>query len=111
MNGQQDTFCVTGMNCSACSSRVERAVGQLPGVQNVQVNLLTGSMRVCHEETLTPQAIIAAVEAAGYGAEVMTERRPAAPAEDALKHMALRLKISLPLLTILMYFTMGHMIG
>lgn len=54
MNGQQDTFCVTGMNCSACSARVERAVGQLPGVQNVQVNLLTGSMRVCHEETLTP---------------------------------------------------------
>ena len=101
MNGQQDTFCVTGMNCSACSARVERAVGQLPGVQNVQVNLLTGSMRVCHEETLTPQAIIAAVEAAGYGA---TQGKGNITPQHESTHLKKRFLLSavllLPLVTI-----------
>ncbi len=57
------------MSCSACSTRVERAVGKLDGVQQVQVNLLTGSMRVRYEAPQTPESIIHAVEIAGYGAK------------------------------------------
>ncbi len=68
VSSMDDSFCITGMSCSACSARVEKAVGKLDGVQQVQVNLLTGSMRVRHDERQTKQSIIHAVEAAGYGA-------------------------------------------
>lgn len=67
---QEQNFCVSGMSCSACSARVERAVGQLPGVESVQVNLLTGSMRVCYHEPQNAASIIQAVESAGYGASI-----------------------------------------
>ena len=70
-------FQVTGMSCAACSARVEQAVRRLGGARSVQVNLLTRSLRVEAEEGLTPEMIIAAVTAAGYGAA------PAAGAEPA----------------------------
>lgn len=57
---------VTGMSCAACSARVEKAVSKVPGVTACSVSLLTNSMGV--EGTAAPQAIIAAVEGAGYGA-------------------------------------------
>ncbi len=68
---QTTRFRVTGMSCSACSARVERAVGKLPGIRSVQVNLLTGSMQADFDpQEQTPAGIIAAVQAAGYGAAV-----------------------------------------
>ncbi len=74
--GQTARFKVTGMSCSACSARVERAVGRLPGIATVQVNLLTGSMIVSFDpQVQSPQGIIAAVVAAGYGASA-EEARP-----------------------------------
>lgn len=71
----KQNFRVTGMSCSACSARVERAVGQLPGVKLVQVNLLTGSMQVHYQEPQNAAAIIAAVTAAGYGASLGTAEK------------------------------------
>ena len=59
-------FNVTGMSCAACSSRVERAVSKLEGVENCSVNLLTGLMSV--EGSITAEEVILAVEKAGYGA-------------------------------------------
>ena len=59
---------VTGMTCSACSAHVEKAVRKVAGVQDVTVNLLTNSMVVEADASLSPQAITAAVEKAGYGA-------------------------------------------
>ena len=59
-------FNVTGMSCAACSARVEKAVTKVPGVTSCSVSLLTNSMGV--EGTASPQAIIAAVTEAGYGA-------------------------------------------
>ena len=56
-------YTVTGMSCAACSARVEKAVSKVPGVTACSVSLLTNSMGV--EGTATPQAIIAAVQAAG----------------------------------------------
>ena len=61
-------FIVTGMSCAACSARVEKAVSKVEGVTSCSVSLLTNSMGV--EGTAADQAIIQAVEAAGYGASV-----------------------------------------
>ena len=63
-----EQYLVTGMTCAACSSRVERAVSAVPGVENCSVSLLTNSMGV--SGTALPEAIIAAVENAGYGASL-----------------------------------------
>ena len=66
---KKEKFKVTGMSCSACSSRVEKVVGKLDGVDNVSVNLLTGSMQVEFDEAVTDEEkIIKAVEGSGYGA-------------------------------------------
>ena len=107
-------FNVTGMSCAACSARVEKAVSKVPGVTGCSVSLLTNSMGV--EGSAKDAEIIAAVEAAGYGASVKgTERAAAqAPGEDALADRATpalkrRLWWSLGFLLVLMYFSMGHM--
>ena len=67
-------FDVTGMSCAACSARVEKAVSHVPGVTACAVSLLTNSMGV--EGTAPDQAIIDAVQAAGYGASVQGGRPP-----------------------------------
>lgn len=72
----KETFDVTGMSCSACSARVEKAVGKIVGAENVSVNLLTNSMQVKFDAAKIPAAkIIDAVVDAGYGASL---RNPAA---------------------------------
>ncbi|MFC2729748.1 MAG: heavy-metal-associated domain-containing protein, partial [Centipeda sp. (in: firmicutes)] len=68
---QKETFNVTGMTCSACSARVERAVKKMEGTAAVSVNLLTNTMTLAYDAAVTsPAAIIAVVEDAGYGASV-----------------------------------------
>ena len=103
---------VTGMTCAACSARVEKAVKAVPGVTGVSVSLLTNAMGV--EGSAMDEAIISAVESAGYGASVKGQGNGAAPAQDALAdHETPRIKRrlwwSLGFLMILMYFSMGHM--
>ena len=104
---------VTGMSCAACSARVEKAVSKVPGVTSCSVSLLTNSMGV--EGSAGEQAVIAAVEAAGYGASVKGAASAPAPAQSdpladhetpALKR---RLLSSLVFLVLLMYLSMGHM--
>ena len=68
---KKEQFNVTGMTCAACSARVEKAVGRLPGVDKIAVNLLKNSMVVEYDETaLDTQKIIGAVTEAGYGASL-----------------------------------------
>ncbi len=107
----KERYRVTGMTCAACSARVQRVTERLEGMESCQVNLLSGTMDVVYDEdALTPQQIIAAVTDAGYGAEQETAK--AAPGKQPdLRKMKIRLWVSIPLLVILMYFTMGHMIG
>ena len=69
-------YTVTGMSCAACSARVEKAVRGVPGVTDCSVNLLTGAMGV--EGAAADAAVVAAVEAAGYGAR--PKEAPGAPA-------------------------------
>lgn len=78
-------FDVTGMTCSACSNRVEKAVSHVPGVEDVNVNLLKNSMTVDYDETKTGlEQIIQAVTDAGYGAsEKQAAGSPAAKSVDS----------------------------
>lgn len=109
-----EQYNVTGMSCAACSARVEKAVSGLNGVTACSVNLLTNSMGV--EGTASAEEIIAAVEAAGYGASLKSGNTAKNDSEenDALKDtqtplLKKRLFASLGFLLVLMYFSMGHM--
>ncbi len=95
-------FKITGMSCSACSARVERAVSVLPEVLKVQVNLLTGSMRVQFGEQQSEAGIISAVEAVGYGATVAQGAGTTTRREDSALHRRFELSLSilLPLIAI-----------
>ena len=109
-----EQYNVTGMSCAACSARVEKAVSKVPGVTSCSVSLLTNSMGV--EGTAAPADIVAAVEAAGYGASPKNAAaQSAAPSADALKdtetpRLKRRLIASLIFWVVLMYFSMGHML-
>ena len=107
-------FNVTGMTCAACSARVEKVSGAVDGVRKAEVNLLAGTMQVEAENAEVAERVIQAVRNAGYDASLQGERKgPAqkAPTEDALKEMKKRIIGSGICLVVLMYFTMGHMVG
>ncbi len=106
-------FDVTGMTCAACSARVEKVTAAIAGVETVEVNLLAGKMTVRANGDVQQQ-IQAAVRQAGYGISVPGEKKQqatAAPADNALKEMKKRIIGSAVLVLLLMYFTMGHMVG
>lgn len=108
-----EQFKVTGMHCAACSARVEKAVLKVPGVTSCAVSLLTNSMGV--EGDADAQTIISAVKQAGYGASVNgDESQGATGADSGLEDadtpvLKKRLIASIVFLTVLMYFSMGHM--
>ena len=109
-----EQYTVTGMSCAACSARVEKAVSAVPGVTSCSVSLLTNSMGV--EGTASAQAVVSAVQAAGYGASLKgaSTAPTAAAQEDALADretpaLKRRLIASLGFLIALMYVSMGHM--
>lgn len=110
-----EQYNVTGMSCAACSARVEKAVSKVDGVTSCSVNLLMNSMGV--EGTASPESIIAAVEAAGYGASLKNVQSAAKAAQkEEVKDketpkMKKRLAASVVFLAMLMYFSMGHMVG
>ncbi len=102
-------FQVVGMSCSACVARIEKAVSKLEGVQTVTVSLLTNEMNVCFNEPCTTDKIIASVKAAGYGASLFDSEKKQTNSET--KSMLKRLYFSLAFLVVIMYFSMGAMIG
>lgn len=109
---------VTGMTCAACQAHVEKAVSKVPGVDKVTVSLLMNSMSV--EGSASADSVVAAVEAAGYGAKPMDSEVKSgstsgslAAEEEALKDretpkLKKRLILSLVFLAVLMYLSMGH---
>ncbi len=113
----EQQFKVTGMSCAACSAHVEKAVSAVPGVQSVQVNLLAGSMKTIFDPEQTNEAaIVQTVIDAGYGASVKGQESVAAgvkPPDDGteLREMKRRITISFVFLALLMFLSMGHMIG
>lgn len=112
-----DKYNITGMSCAACQAHVEKAVGKVPGVESVSVSLLTNSMGV--EGSASSEAIVKAVEDAGYGAAVQGAEENQSSAnsleaqEKALEDkespvLKRRLVTSVVFLLVLMYFSMGH---
>ena len=107
-----EQYHVTGMNCAACSARVEKAVSKVKGVTSCSVSLLTNSMGV--EGTAESSAVIEAVKAAGYGASLKNAKEENKEAETGLEDtqtplLKKRLIASVVFLIVLMYFSMGHM--
>ena len=117
----KEKYDVTGMTCSACSSRVEKCVANLDGVKEVSVNLLTNSMQVEYDEqNLSSHKIIEEVKKAGYGASLSGAENQASaksdqpkenPIEIQMHQMKMRTIWSFVFLIPLMYVSMGHMIG
>ncbi|MCQ2527991.1 MAG: cadmium-translocating P-type ATPase [Saccharofermentans sp.] len=103
-----EKFNVTGMTCSACQAHVEKAVNKVPGVEKVEVSLLTNSMQV--EGTASSDAIIKAVVAAGYGASLKDAPKNSETKEETseVSIMVRRLILSVIFLVVLMYISMGH---
>ncbi|HJX57197.1 MAG TPA: copper ion binding protein, partial [Thiobacillus sp.] len=94
-------FDITGMTCASCSARVEKALAKVPGVLDASVNLATEQATVKVAQGVPAAALIAAVERAGYGAQLPQSAggAPAAPAR-ALPDwwpVALAMALSLPL--------------
>jgi len=104
-------FKVGGMTCAACSARVEKVTAQVPGVLNVNVNLLAGSMTVTAESGDVSDRVVAAVMAAGYEASVPgAEKAEHKTVDTDVRKMTVRIIASAVFLLVLMYFTMGHML-
>ena len=103
-------FLVSGMTCAACSARVEKAAANVPGVDKAEVNLLQGTLRVYAASDSVVPDVLDAVSKAGYGAKIEGEQNQQ-PAASSISEMKIRLLLSVVFLAILMYFTMGHMIG
>ena len=112
-----DKYNITGMSCAACQAHVEKAVSKVPGVESVSVSLLTNSMGV--EGSASSEAIVKAVEDAGYGAAVQGAEESQSSTnsleaqEKALEDkespvLKRRLVTSVVFLLVLMYFSMGH---
>ena len=107
-------FSVTGMTCAACSARVEKVTKAVDGVQKAEVNLLAGTMVVDAAGEAVADTIIREIEKAGYGASVAgQQKKEAEPAiqKNGLREMKIRIIGSGVFLIVLMYFTMGHMVG
>lgn len=105
-------YTVGGMSCSACSAAVDRAVRQVPGVADVSVSLMANRMTVMYDPAVTNDgALCAAVERAGYSASVYDGKPREDPDEVRYRALRGRLWKSVVLALIMMYLTMGHMIG
>ena len=109
-----EKFVVTGMTCAACAAHVEKAAGAVDGVNSAAVNLMLGTLVCSYDrDNASPQAIMAAVEAAGYGAAPADDaKRDIRREQDAAaKAMGRRLLWSAVCLVPLFYLSMGHMLG
>lgn len=117
---KHEKFTITGMSCSACSTRVEKAVNKLDGIDKASVNLLTNSMQADYDENVVSQQdIIKAVVDAGYGAspaDTGSSASSGAPqksasdlAKEEMKSMKQRLIGSIIFLIPVMYISMYHM--
>lgn len=115
---KKEKFNVTGMTCAACQSRVDRTVRKLDGINDVSVNLLTGSMEVIYDENvLSADAIADSVTAAGYGAKPVDRKSKGKSdvnelrqkSRQQVRNLKLRLIWSIIFLAPMMYISMGAM--
>lgn len=118
---QKQTFRISGMTCAACSNRVEKAVKNVTGVEDVSVNLLKNSMFVVFDESKTnTMKIIESVEHAGYKASLWGDDEKNKSTKktykknfelDEFKKKKSQLISSIVFVIPLIYVSMGHMLG
>ena len=65
-------YLVSGMSCGHCEAAVREEVGQIPGVHGVDVNAGTGRLVVTSSAPIEEQAVLGAVDEAGYEAVLVT---------------------------------------
>jgi len=106
----QEKYKITGMSCSACSSAIQNALNKTDGVDFAEVNLLTESLTVSHNEKITSKDIIRIIENLGYGASKVGENREKVIVNES-EAIKKRLIISVLFLIPLMYLSMGYMMG
>jgi len=106
---------ITGMTCAACQTHVAKAVNNLTGVKEANVNLLTNSMVVDYDDkTVKPEDVIHAIRDSGYGASVYVDEKKddaRARKKRALRITKIKLFTSIGFLVVLLYLSMGHMLG
>lgn len=109
---------ITGMSCSACSSRIEKVVNKMQGVEQMNVNLLKNNAHVTFDESVVDEkAIIARIEKLGFGARVHAAGAANAPvpkqdtAAQEMEEMRQRLIGSLIFASLVFYQHMGRMWG
>ena len=114
---REEKYDISGMHCAACSASVERVTRKLPGVERSEVNLTTGIMTICYDETQVGQEqIVAKVEKAGFGAALHSEKQEAVPEdtidkeEAELKRKKIELILSGIFSVVLLYVSMGQML-
>ena len=118
----KETFDIQGMTCAACSARVQKAAGGVPGVTEASVNLLKNSMELDFDGTdATAAAVVAAIEDAGYGAlrrnaagrggAGASAPTPGELARKAADEKLCQLVVSLAFSVPLFYVAMGPMLG
>ena len=117
----KETYLIEGMHCAACSASVERVTRRLPGVKRSDVNLTLNRMEIEYDESqCSPEAIIAKIEKAGFGARPMEAKqrdaKKEAEAEEKAAEKAFRAERSsiiaaIVLSAVLMYISMGSMFG
>ena len=116
-NKSRESYKISGMTCSACSARVEKAVAKVVGAENVSVNLLTNSMQINRDAKISVKNIIDAVENAGYGAAlksgqwsvVSDQNKKSVNVDDEISNMKFRLIFSLIFLIPTVYIAMHKM--
>lgn len=109
------TMNITGMSCAVCARSIETAVGKLPFVNEVSVNLAANAMRVSFDETKgSTDEIVQAISKIGFGAELANFARDAAKKEAeaalAMKQSKKRLIIALVFSGLLFYLAMAPML-
>jgi len=117
---KNEKYIITGMSCSACSSRVEKCASALTGVGKASVNLLTNSMQITYDEkVISSGAIIKAIEKEGYGASLSgtkvnvggEKEKPKNLVAEEIKKMKFRLLWSFIFLFPMMYVSMHGMLS
>ena len=114
---REERYDISGMHCAACSASVEKVTRRLPGVERSDVNLTTGVMTICYDESqVTPEQIVAKVEKAGFGATLQSDEPAAVPQEAAdtveqeLRQKKRELITAAVFSVALLYVSMGQML-
>ena len=114
---REERYDISGMHCAACSASVEKVTRRLPGVERSDVNLTTGVMTICYDESqVTPEQIVAKVEKAGFGATLQSDEPAAVPqeaadtAEQELRQKKRELITAAAFSVALLYVSMGQML-